>query len=160
MKTTTISFLISNGGIYLSEKKRGFGSGYLNGYGGKVTERENIEDAAIRELSEEVGLIVSPQKLEKVAIIDFFNDEEHIFECHVFFVAEWGGELKESEEMAYPQLYKFTNLPYERMWKSDRVWLPLIFSGKKIRAKAYYKKGMEEMKHFEYESLTKTPAYF
>jgi len=153
MKVTTISFLKSGDGVYLSNKKRGFGTGYLNGYGGKMMDGENVEGAAIRELREEAGLTASPENLQRVAIIDFFDGDEHIFECHVFFVSKWEGELKESEEMAYPQLYACSNLPYEKMWKSDRVWLPLIFSGKKIQAKAYYEKGMDEMKHFEYKPL-------
>jgi 8-oxo-dGTP diphosphatase len=153
MKITTISFLVSKDGVYLSEKKRGFGTGYLNGYGGKALEGESIENAAVRELNEEAGLTVLPQKLEKVALIDFFEGDEHIFECHVFFAREWEGELKESEEMAYPLFYKFTDLPYDRMWKSDRVWLPLVFSGEKIKAKAWYEKGMDEMKHFEHGAL-------
>jgi len=153
MKITTISFLVNDDGVYLSEKKKGFGAGYLNGYGGKTAGGESIEETAVRELSEEAGVIVNPQKLQKVAIIDFFENEDHIFECHIFFASEWEGELKELEEMAYPQLYKFTKIPYERMWKSDRVWLPLIFSGKKIRGKAYYQKGMGKMKHFEYDLL-------
>jgi 8-oxo-dGTP diphosphatase/2-hydroxy-dATP diphosphatase len=37
-------------------KKRGFGKGKWNGFGGKVEEGECIEDSAIRELEEECGL--------------------------------------------------------------------------------------------------------
>ena len=153
MKVTTILFLTHGNEIYLSEKKKGFGTGYLNGYGGRIAEGESIEETAVRELNEEAGVTANLQKLEKVAVIDFFEDKEHIFECQVFFLPEWEGQLKETEEMAHPQLYPITNLPYERMWKSDRIWLPLIFAGKKIQARAYYKKGMDEMKHFEYKAL-------
>ncbi|MEK7542802.1 MAG: NUDIX domain-containing protein, partial [Patescibacteria group bacterium] len=116
MKITTISFLKSGDSVYLSDKKRGFGTGYLNGYGGKMMEGESVDGAAIRELREEAGLIASSENLQKVAVIDFFDGDEHIFECHVFFVSKWEGELKESEEMAYPQLYMCANLPYEKMW--------------------------------------------
>jgi len=153
MKTTTISFLINDSGVLLSEKKRGFGKGFLNGYGGKVSEGEQVEEAAARELNEESGLTANPKEFNKVAVIDFFDGDEHIFECHVFFISKWEGEIKESEEMAQPALYQLDNIPYKRMWASDRAWLPLIFSGEKIKAKAYYRKGMDGMKHFEHKPL-------
>jgi len=71
----------------------------------------------------------------------------------VFFLKKWIGEFLESEEMAYPELFPIDKLPYERMWKSDLEWLPLIFSGKKIRAVARYKKGMQDTDSFEYSPL-------
>ncbi len=154
MKTTTICFLVSGDGVYLSEKKRGFGHRYLNGYGGKVAEGESVEAAAARELNEEAGVAVAPEKLEKVALIDFFEGEEHLFACHVFLASAWEGEFKESEEMARPEWHPRSRFPYERMWKSDRVWLPLVFSGERIRARAYYRKGMDEMERFEHEPLS------
>ena len=153
MKTSTLSFLIKDASVYLSEKKRGFGKGYLNGYGGKVGEGESIENAAIRELNEEAGLTVNLQKLQRVAIINFFEEDRQIFECHVFFVSVWNGEIKESEEMAQPVLYDLNNLPYERMWDGDRVWLPLVFSGKKIKADVYYEKGMKKVMRFEHKDF-------
>jgi len=153
MQLSTLSFLTRGDEIYLSGKRRGFGKGYLNGYGGKVATNEVVEDAAIRELREEAGLTVSAQNLERVGIIDFFEGNKHLFECHLFFVTGWRGEPKESEEMAEPSRYNRNTMPYDNMWGGDRVWLPLIFGGKKIRAKAYYKEGMGELAHFEYEAL-------
>lgn len=153
MKITTISFLVKGDEVFLSEKRRGFGVGFLNGYGGKAAAGEDVRTAAVRELREEAAVDADPKRLQKVAVVDFFDGDEHIFECHVFFLAEWRGDPEETEEMALPQLYPIANLPYERMWKSDRVWLPLIFSGKKIRAKARYEKGMDDMKDFEYVPL-------
>ena len=38
-------------------KKRGFGAGRWNGFGGKVAPAETIEDAARRELLEEAGVL-------------------------------------------------------------------------------------------------------
>ena len=153
MKTATICFLVKNGEVCLSEKKQGFGRGYLNGYGGKVNDGETIENAAVREIQEEAGVIVNPANLEKVAVIEFFEEEKPLFECHVFFVLQWTGEFGETEEMGPLQCFPLERVPYERMWKADREWVPLVFSGKKIRAKAHYKKGMTEIKHFVYEDL-------
>jgi 8-oxo-dGTP pyrophosphatase MutT (NUDIX family) len=38
-------------------KKRGFGVGKWNGYGGKLDEGESIEQCAIRELEEECSIV-------------------------------------------------------------------------------------------------------
>ncbi len=37
--------------MLLGEKKRGFGEGYFNGFGGKVEAGETVQQAAIREVS-------------------------------------------------------------------------------------------------------------
>ena len=153
MKNATINFLIRDDKVFLSEKKERFGKGLLNGYGGKIRKDENPEEGAVREIKEEGGVTVSPADLEKVAIIDFFEDNVPIFKCHVFFAGKWTGEFKESKEMAYPQAYDIDKLPLDRMWDADRVWLPIVFSGKKIHGKAYYEKGMKKMDHFDQEPL-------
>ena len=150
MKVSTITFLVKDDSVYLALKKEGgFGAGYLNGYGGKVGAGETIKQAAVRELEEECGLKV------KLKIIDFFDEQEQVFECHVFFAKEWEGEPKETKEMGPPKLYKLNDMPYEEMWKADRTWLPLVFSGEKIRAEAYYKKGMKEFDRLEPRPLGK-----
>ena len=153
MKQGTICFLVKGNAVALSLKKRGFGKDFLNGYGGKVKDNETPEEAAIRELSEECGVTVKPENLNKVAMIDFYDGGKPVFGCHVFLVTAWQGEPAESEEMVFPEWFKIDSMPYERMWKADRDWLPFIFSGKKIHGRAYYKPGMNDMDRFEYESL-------
>lgn len=154
MKMSTICFLVRDNHIFLANKRRGFGAGFLNGYGGKKQpEDRSIEYTAVRELAEEGGVITSPEKLEKVAVIDFFEGETHIFECHIFFCRDWQGEFVETEEMEAPTPHDISNPPYERMWDADRVWLPLVCSGQKIRARSYYNEGMTEQVKFEHEPL-------
>ncbi|RJQ36190.1 8-oxo-dGTP diphosphatase [Candidatus Parcubacteria bacterium] len=154
MKTTTISFLVDDSRVVLAEKKRGFGQGFLNGYGGKAQEGETPEDAAIRELREEAGVAAAPDALEKVAVIDFFDGKQPVTECHIFFASAWDGEPRETEEMAKPAWFDRANPPFERMWAADRTWLPLVFNGQKIRAKAYYEQGMKKMDRFEHKPLS------
>ena len=154
MKMTTISFLVNGGRVLLAEKKRGFGLGFLNGYGGKVQEGETPAEAAVRELREEASITVAPATLDKVAVIEFFDGDDPVTECHIFFCTAWSGEPQESEEMATPEWFDRAHPPFERMWAADRVWLPLVFGGQKIQAKAYYAKGIKEMSRFEHMPLT------
>lgn len=154
MKISTICFPIQDGKIFLSNKKCGFGVGYLNGYGGKKEETDlTIEDAAIRELKEESGVTVMVDGLEKVAEIDFFEEDNQIFECHIYFCHEWEGDFIETEEMAKPELYELDNLPYDNMWHSDKTWLPLVCSGQRIKAKSFYDRGMKYQVKFEHKKL-------
>ncbi|MBI2030953.1 NUDIX domain-containing protein, partial [Candidatus Kaiserbacteria bacterium] len=57
MKQTTLCFLVGYDRMCLAMKKRGFGTGKWNGVGGKVHDGETIEQAAVREVHEEIGTI-------------------------------------------------------------------------------------------------------
>lgn len=48
VKVLTLVFVLEGGKILLGLKKRGFGSGWWNGFGGKVNQGETIEDGARR----------------------------------------------------------------------------------------------------------------
>jgi 8-oxo-dGTP pyrophosphatase MutT (NUDIX family) len=48
--------------VLLGMKKRGFGVGKINGYGGKVEDKETNDQACIRELNEESTLIANSIK--------------------------------------------------------------------------------------------------
>jgi 8-oxo-dGTP pyrophosphatase MutT (NUDIX family) len=57
-KRLTLLLLRSNGRILLGRKKRGFGAGKANGFGGKVEVGETIKEAAVREMHEESGVTI------------------------------------------------------------------------------------------------------
>ena len=154
MKISTIVFPVKDNKIFLANKKRGFGTGFLNGYGGKQQpEDSTIEHTAVREMEEEGGIVASLEDLEKVAVINFFEEDNEIFECHIFFCHNWRGEFQETEEMSAPQAFDILNPPYDKMWDADRVWLPLVCSGQKIRAISRYNKGMSKQESFDYKPL-------
>lgn len=151
MRLSTICFLIDGENILLAEKLKRFGAGWLNGYGGKIEEGETPETGAIREIEEEAGIEITEENLEKIAVIDFFEVDEHMFKCHIYFVKDWKGEPKASEEMGAPQKFPLSAVPFEKMWPGDRVWLPLVTSGKKITATVRYDKGNKNMTDFQYK---------
>ena len=128
MKKTTLCFCVKDGQVLLAMKKRGFGSGKWNGYGGKVQDNEDPKAAAIRELKEESTLDANEEDLQQVALVRFYFDGNPFFECHVFVTHDWQGEPVETEEMR-PQLYPISLLPSDEMWAADPKWIPLVLSG-------------------------------
>lgn len=56
-KILTLCMVMKDGKLLLGMKKRGFGMGRWNGFGGKVEAGESIEEAAKREVFEESGLV-------------------------------------------------------------------------------------------------------
>jgi len=147
MKQATLCFLIKNDKeILLAMKKKGFGQGKWNGVGGKLDfDRgdKDIFDTAIREMKEEIGVEI--KRPEQMAVLSFFypyllNSDEREWQTHVFFVKEWEGEPKESEEMR-PKWFKIKEIPFAGMWPDDKFWLPKILKGEKIKGKFSFKPG-------------------
>ena len=110
--------------ILLAMKKRGFGEGRWNGFGGKVHDGETIEEAAVREMEEEGGIV--PISMVKAGLLTFaFQSQPLKLEVHIFKVTSFSGAVTETEEMR-PQWFPWERVPYEQMWSDDRYWLPLL----------------------------------
>lgn len=123
--------------VLLGMKKRGFGAGKWNGFGGKVHDNETVEEAALRELKEEAGIV--PQSLEQRGLFTFtFEGEPDELEVPLFCVTEFTGEPRESEEMK-PQWFGVDEIPFSEMWPDDKHWFPLFLSGKNFRAQFHFK---------------------
>ena len=138
MKNTNLVYLIKDTHLLLGLKKRGFGIGKWNGLGGKKDGTESIEEAAVREMKEEIGVQIVVEDLEKVGEIDFHFTNHGVGKkwdqkVHVFLVRQWTGEPTETEEIR-PRWFSIEKLPYKDMWKDDPYWMPIVLSGKKIKA--------------------------
>jgi len=138
MRDATLCYILNENKVLLGLKKRGFGEGRWNGYGGKVEEGENIENSVIREVAEEANLSITKKNLEKVAVIDFFftnapEGKDWNQTVHVFIAKNWNGDPEETEEMK-PQWFELNNVPISQMWADDPHWLPLVLKGKKVKA--------------------------
>ena len=117
-------------------KKRGFGEGRWNGFGGKVNEDESIEEAAVRELEEEAG--IKSKDINKIGIIEFsFESEPKVLEVHIFRVSDFEGEPLESEEMR-PQWFGFEEIPFHQMWSDDEHWFPYFLEGKLFKGRFHF----------------------
>lgn len=133
---TTLSIIENGDKALLAMKKRGFGEGWWNGYGGKVQDEETIEEAMVRELKEESGIIAKTFK-ERAIIEFFFKGTDKEVEMHVFEVTSYEGKPEETEEMA-PKWFLKDEIPYDQMWPADRNWMPLFFEGKDFDGKAVF----------------------
>src|SRR3989338_1537168 len=132
-KQLTLCIVHEHPRVLLGLKKRGFGEGRWNGFGGKVLKGETIEDATRREMREEAGIELT--EIEKMGIIDFeFEGNTEILEVHVFRAENFLGSPKESEEMK-PEWFHVDEIPFESMWPDDKYWFPLFLNQKKFKGK-------------------------
>jgi 8-oxo-dGTP diphosphatase/2-hydroxy-dATP diphosphatase len=134
----TLVMVCRNSEILLGMKKRGFGKGKWNGFGGKVELEENIENSAKRELLEEAS--IGAKKIDKRGFIEFeFKDDYEILAVHIFKVDDFSGEPKESEEMI-PRWFDVEKIPFSEMWSDDFYWLPLLLKNKKFKGRFVFSK--------------------
>ena len=149
MRQVNVGYLLREGEVLLAMKKRGFGAGKWNGFGGKLKPGETLEECFVREAQEELS--IKPTKFEKRAVLEFqfddipaeegWNQQMHVYLCH-----EWEGEPCESEEMA-PQWFPLSELPRE-MWSSDKCWLERVLNGEKVAGKCVFAGRGEVVKEF------------
>lgn len=153
MRDATLCFLVNEKQVLLGFKKRGFGSEKFNGFGGKVEEHETVEEAAVRELFEEVGVKTSLDNITKVAELAFYfphvsKEKKWDQVVHVFLVNKWEGEPAESEEMR-PVWFDVEKLPFEKMWQDDQHWLPMVLQDKLVKGKFSFEEDNETIKDMD-----------
>lgn len=136
----TLVFIERDGKLLLGMKKRGFGAGRWNGFGGKVKDGETIEEAAKREVKEECGVAVLSLEEAGVHEFELAKNRGTILEVHVFRALKYKWEPHETEEMR-PGWFAFDEIPYQDMWPDDIHWLPLFLAGTKFRTKFLFGDG-------------------
>ena len=127
--------------VLLGKKKRGFGEGKVNGFGGKLEPGETLSECAARELEEESGVRVPVRAMQARGRLCFdmcgtsgMRDKAtgklttrllvHIFSCVLSDATS--GDITESDEMS-PEWFDYDAVPLDAMWPDDRYWLkPLL----------------------------------
>lgn len=119
----TILFVIIEDQILLIHKKRGLGAGKINGPGGRLDDGETPFECAVREVEEE--LRISPSGVDEVGELQFQFVDGYSIHVWVFRASGFAGTPEETDE-ADPLWASIDEIPYDRMWPDDRIWLPLL----------------------------------
>jgi len=116
--------------VLLGEKKKGLGTGKIVGPGGKLEPGETPEQAIVREVREESGLVVREADLERIGRIDyeFPARPEWSQVSWVFRVSRFSGDVRDSEELRLGW-HPVSSIPFDRMWDDAKHWLPAALGG-------------------------------
>lgn len=132
-KERAVLVLVQDGGnLLLIHKKRGLGTGKVNGPGGRLEPGETWEDAAYRETTEETGL--TPKQLVAAADLSFEFTDGYKLAARVFLGSGWSGVLTACDE-ADPFWHPANELPWNQMWADDALWLPPVLAGSWVTAR-------------------------
>jgi len=125
----TLLFVLLDGHILLIDKKTGLGAGKVNGPGGRIDPGETARQGAIREVQEE--LCVTPTGVAEAGELYFQFVDGYSLHGTVFTATGFDGELCETRE-ARPRWTPLGEIPWDRMWADDALWLPLLLRGERF----------------------------
>jgi len=129
-ETAVITYIFKDDKVLLINKKTGLGQGKVNAPGGRVEPAEMPAEAAIREVQEETGL--TPLNVREVGQLSFIFKDGYSLKGIVYFADDCTGEMGETDE-ADPFWQAVSEIPYDKMWEDDKLWLPLAMSGKYVK---------------------------
>ena len=119
-------------------------SGKWNGLGGKLEVEESASEAASREVAEESGIQLSPDRYRPLGVLHFPNFKAHRSEDWVVFL--FTADLTEGEarqtltpslegELHWVEDAKILDL---NLWAGDLEFLPLVLAGKPVLGTLWY----------------------
>ncbi len=134
---TVVAYLLTNNGyVILGERKTEHGNGFLSGIGGKVGDKEDFTDetpdeALVRELKEELD--ITPTEFKSYGLVRFLNPYKPHRDMQTipYLVTSWIGDPTETAAIT-PVKFQLSAVPYERMWKDNKIWVPKILAGNVI----------------------------
>ncbi|EIN08926.1 hypothetical protein PUNSTDRAFT_52383 [Punctularia strigosozonata HHB-11173 SS5] len=171
-KPYTNAFIVQKDRILLGLKKRGFGVGKWNGFGGKVDPGEQPWQAAVRELQEEACIT---SNLEHCATIYFVSKGADVA-LHVDYyrASSYDGTPSETEEMrpawfampsrqeyeaslgqtstsylladASSTTHAYPTIPWDKLWEDDQYWFPLLLANKPFAGRVDFEEGFGKIR--------------
>jgi 8-oxo-dGTP diphosphatase len=124
---STLVFVRRGRSWLLIRKRRGLGAGKINAPGGKLDPGESPAECGVRELHEEVGVVVSG--LDRRGELSFQFVDGLALHVEVFVADGCEGEPVTTDE-AFPVWIDQDAMPYDEMWADDAIWLPHLLAGR------------------------------
>jgi 8-oxo-dGTP diphosphatase len=144
----TLLFVVKDGQVLLIHKKRGLGAGKINAPGGRLDPGETPHECAIREVQEE--LLVTPTGVRQVGELRFQFVDGLSIHGYVFRADDYEGEPGETDE-AIPLWTPIDEIPFDRMWADDRLWIPLMLNGQPFDGRFIF--DNDEMLSYDFEPI-------
>ncbi len=115
----TVGFIVNNNKVLLAHIQYPEGKKLWNGIGGFVNKGEKLEDALIREISEETYIQVSK---DEVRLVKELDEDIRLL---IFKINNWKGELKiKDSSIKELRWFKFDEIPFSEMHDGNEKWLP------------------------------------
>ncbi|GEM50013.1 8-oxo-dGTP diphosphatase [Deinococcus cellulosilyticus] len=146
MREVVLCFPVRGHEVLLGHKKTGFGKGNTVGLGGGIEPGETPEQAAIRELHEESGLVGLPESLTHLGQVTFLFPTRENWDMRVqlFVLGAWKGEPVETTEIR-PEWFPLDRIPFDRMWDDSKHWLPRVLVGEALDVLATYQEDLSKV---------------
>jgi 8-oxo-dGTP diphosphatase len=121
--------------VLLGLKRTGFGTGRVMALGGKIDGGETAIGAAVREVSEESGIVLPPEELQDAGRIrwSFPSAPEWNMAAFLFTADAGNADAVPSLEIE-PCWYGLDDIPWDAMWKDAPYWLPTLLAGRRVEA--------------------------
>ena len=144
-KILTLLMVVQDGKVLLGYKKRGFGEGLWNGFGGKVEPGETPTEGALRELREE-ACIDATDATERGVVTFVYDDRPRPMQVHIFHASQFTGVPTETDEMR-PAWFDLEAVPFDKMWPDDELWYPMFLAGKKFSGTFWFTNTTTIVRH-------------
>jgi len=122
--------------VLLGRTHSGLGQGKVIGICGWVDQGEGADEAAVREVREQVGVRVEASDLHRAGTVEYRFPTRPAWsqEATVFVCRRWQGEPAETDGLT-PWWYPLEAVPYAQMWDDAPRWLPGVLRGGTVDAR-------------------------
>ena len=136
IRDAVVCFIQKDDKVLLGVRKTSstnLGINRVAGLGGKLENGETKEQALVRELQEEVGITLTEFEEHGQVTFLYPHKPEWSQEVTVYIGTKWEGDPTETEETC-PSWFDINDLPVDRMFVENRLWVPQVLEGKYVYA--------------------------